>query len=325
MRFPYCLCLVAFLSVYASPGVSVTSQCDVENFNNIYFLIGLDSIAEVSDYFGQIPEKFPLNIDDSIAVKYGERKRLVSYFDDRNLNILKNHRELFIDVIVDIPTYRGDREKVYFKNNNDGSASVDIFEVRQYKRKNSALDKHELFGRIKRNLRPILIDKIKSIPDLSVSNIKTKMLVEHNEALYIYSHFGNALGAISLDRLHISNYGVPNTFSLLKFELDTDRQLKYEEINKIKMLFCSTSEDLKKRYPKIKVFDRFGYTELYNLALRSLPTRKIFQDYPVLYKLGQIIVLLLLGYIFLYLFVSRYTGNSSHRITTVRNRKKNHE
>ena len=302
-------------------------SCGREDFQNAYYLIGVESIAAISEFFFSIPSTYRLSEDSSFIVHYGRKNRLQTYFDDNDLSLLNQQRELSLTLNQDMPKYKREREVVFYKDNSTTPAQVTNYEARRYNKKISPLDKHVILGRIQRRLRPLLIAKLESLPGVSVNNIGVGLKIEHRESVLMYRHYGNNYGAVTLDRFHLSNYGVPNTFSLLRFEIDASmqQQLQQHERDELYQVFCRASQGFQQRYPQLQLSRQFGYAEFHQLAETLLPTRMLFAKYPILYKVGQIIILALIGALFLCLFLGRYTKHKGYRAIVTGQQKANHE
>lgn len=318
---------ISLLSTNVLSDESSVASCEREGFQNSYYFIDVETIADVSDFFVQIPDIYLISDDSYFSVEYGQRNRVETYFDDNNLNLLKFNRELVLILNEEIPEYKSEREEAVFRDNSTTPSNVISFEAKRYNKKSSALDKHVFFGRIKRRLRPQLIENLELLTGVSIANVGAELKVGHRETILMYRHYGKNYGAITLDRVHISNYGVPNTFSLLKFEINSKNQdqLKKIERENLHKVFCGASEQLKKHYPQMLMFNRFGYAEFYKLAENLLPTRRLFSQYPKVYELGQIIVLIMIGCLFLYLLIGRYSKHKGYRSITTQSKKKTHE
>ena len=310
-------------SVWASEDAN--AKCGRDGFNNVAYLIDVDYISSVSAFFNQIPETYFGSSSNLLVISRGTKSRLETYFDDNDLSLLENNRELLISVEENLPSYRVGREQVVFRDNN--LDSTDFFEVRRYKKKATPLDKHELFGRVKRKQRQVLIDKLQVTSQSTVEEFGVKLQVRHQEIVQLYRHFGIAYGAITLDQFNISNFGIANTFSLLKFELYLDETRKLEENERIYLInsFCEANSNFKSKFEDIPPYSSFGYRVYYQLALGLLPSRSLFKKYPLLYEVGQIFVLVIIGFLIVYLFIGRYTKRQNYRKVMTRKLEIDHD
>ncbi len=288
------------------------SRCDGKVFVNSTYFISVNHIELTSKFFSQIPSTFFKNNDELFVVSRGEKSRVENYFDDSELSLLKNNLELINTLDINLPVYRAGREQVILKNNT--TDSIYTFETRQYMKKATPLDKHILFGSIKRNQRLSLIDMLNVVTG-SVENFDVNLQIQHKEVVQLYRHFGIEYGAITLDRFQISNFGIPNTFTLLKFEIffDLINDLEVNERKYLVKSFCQTTTEFGNTFPEIPVSHQYGYQNYYQLATKLLPNRSLLKKYPILYQIGQIFVLTIIGFLFIYLLVGRYKKNNSYR------------
>lgn len=296
-----------------------TQQCSNGVFFDSYFLIEVEDIASVSAFFQQIPAQLSSENDELFAVTVGSKDRVETYFDDTHSTLLKNDQELILNLHTNLPVYRLEREHVDLNNRIPGRLKNDIFEVKNYNKKVTALDKHELFGRVKRNQRPLLIEKLKVFINDPVVDIEKKLQVEHEEVVQLYSHYGEGYGEITWDKFYVSNFGLSKTYSLFKFQLysDLSSQLSPSESKYLNQYFCNTYAEFINSFPHIPVYYQFGYKSYHFLAESLFPLKSFFEKYPALFSLGQIVILILVGFLFMTLFIGRYTKGQHYRHVVV--------
>src|SRR5687768_11711845 len=88
--FPYkftCLAAVWLLAAsvaHALPGEVEPSDC--ENMSGTHYLINIEDIAMVSGFYQQISERYFKELKDFEGI-VGERRRVETYYDFRNLQI----------------------------------------------------------------------------------------------------------------------------------------------------------------------------------------------------------------------------------------------
>ncbi|MCK5666256.1 MAG: hypothetical protein KAI17_22350 [Thiotrichaceae bacterium] len=320
----------AFLLLLFSANVwsqESTLQCSNGAFLDSYFLIEVEDIAGVSTFFQQIPAQFFTENDELFAITVGSKDRVETYFDDTSSTLLKNDQELILNLHTNLPVYRLDREHVDLNSSAPGSIRNDIFEVKNYNKKVTALDKHELFGRVKRNQRPLLIDKLKVFVNDPVVDIEKRLQVEHEEVVQLYSHYGEGYGEITWDKFYVSNFGLSKTYSLFKLQIysDLSSQLSQSENKYLNQYFCNTYAEFINRFPHIPVYHQFGYNHYHFLAELLFPLKSFFEKYPALFSLGQIVILIMVGFLFMYLFIGRYTKGQHFRQVVVNKYQKRDE
>ena len=307
--------ILAFSSGYSpSSRASDTNNafCESSEFSSRYFLLEANDVGLVSTFFGSFFEQYFQDFDPFLS-KSGERSRIERYFDSRDLDLHENDAELVLIVDKNLPSYRAGRERIVFRDEINGVKFE--FEVKKYNKKISAFDKHALFGKVRRKDRQMLIDKLKSIGLSSVNQVDETLQVNHEELVVLFSHFGTHLAEISLDKFHISNFGLPNTYTLLKFEIFKEKLsgLKANEKKQLNSAFCDLVNDFQHKFSSLKPVGSFGYEQYTDLANKLLPSRSFYQRYPVAFEFGQIFVLVLIGFLILYLFLGRYSQGVSYR------------
>lgn len=305
------LLIVFLISIKLVNAGAINDQvqtCMKNGFVNSYYLIDLADISEVSSFYRQMGNSIFNELEDFSAIK-GKRDRISTYYDFDDLELLKARKELFITLDINLPRYRTEREKIYYiKNLADKSDSIS-FEVKNYNKKTGPLDKHPLFRRIKRSERPILINEMKSVSNKVAENISEKIKVESTEIVYLITRYGIGHGAITLSSFNISNFGIANTSAVLKIELFPDKieKLLPNEHQYVNALFCQTRELFQKQFPHLKSNNWFGYADYQNLAIKALPSHNFFKQHPLLFSVGQIIILSFIGFLILVLLLGRYT------------------
>ena len=288
--------------------------CDSQHFNNVYYLVEPEKVTGVSLFFKNLFNDDFENIEPFTS-RVGNRNRIVNYYDTRLTSIMNTGHELYHTKDENLPDYRSGREKIIYRENKSSPGFNSSYEVRRYNKKATALDKHPLFGKIRRKERYLLLDQLKQLDDFELSSLTRHMTVEHEELVFLVSHFSSHTAAVILDKFHISNFGLPNTHTLLKFEIYPDqmKQLVAQEVYGLNRAMCNLTQQFQEKFPSIKPLNTFGYQQYIHLANLQLPSRIYFQRYPWLFTLGQILVLLFIGFLILYLLLGRYKHAKHYR------------
>jgi hypothetical protein len=281
--------------------------CNIQDSPNIYYQVGVADVEAVSLYYNKLSEDHFSEIDSFTAIK-GKRERIETFYDTRELSYLQNEIELFHMVNTKLPLYREDREHVVYNNNSELNPLLKHYEVKRYNKSNTALDKHPLFGRVKRKERPDLLAVLSVQNKIAPVEIAPKLKVEHQEVVYLVTHYGNPYAEITMDQFHIVNFGVPNTNTLLKYHVYPNHldELNKQERDTLYNAFCSARRGFEERFPYLTPLSRFGYTEYTAMATAMLPGRVYFQRHLWLFKLGQVFVLIFCSFLVIYLILGRY-------------------
>ena len=307
-----------FLLVASGSSVAEYGEfpCNGLKSSNAYYLLGIADIEEVSRYFQTLSESHFKEIESFSAI-VGQRDRLVTFYDTKDLGLLNQGIELLHVVDKKLPAYREDRESIYYRDDNDSITDIKRFEVKRYNKKVAPLDKHPLFGRVKRNQRENLADSISQRINAAPETISPYLKVEHQEVVYLVSHYGSPYAEITLDKFHIINFGVPNTSTLIRYEIypNSEFELTKRELDDLNAVFCSAQKEFTRRFPEIKPMSWFGYADYQRLATEILPSRVFFQRYPILFQLGQIAVLSFCGFLMIYLILGRYHKKVIYKVT----------
>ena len=301
-------CVLFFQTAHAS--------CD-KNFTHLYYEVELSEVPATSVFFNQMRDKY-FGETTNISGIVGNRTRSIVYYDSDTLDLLNNNSELYYVVDEQIPNYRTSRETIIYRRSLTTRGKQQVFEAKKYNRKSVPLDKHPLFGRVKRRERADLITSLSEFNENPAEQIKAVLEVKHEEVVYLFTRFGTTYGEIVLDKFHISSYGVPNTFTSLRFELFADKiyQLTDDEQHTITNMFCNTMLGFQNQFPSMRGVAQFNYADYFKLAIELLPTRMFFHRYPVVFQLGQIIILTVISFLVLYLLVGRYSRKQFYSLRT---------
>ena len=301
----------------ASPGDSL-GACQGEAFENSYFLLEPADFYKASVFYLQLPDQ-NAPTDGGLKNLAGERVRLKTFYDDQSHSLLDNGLELASSVITSLPAHQEERDGITLVDHAFTPAQQINYEVRRYKRKTTALDKHPLFSRIKRSERPLLIEYLKSRAGVQdPEQVQARLTVEEQESIRLYRYFGVAYGSISMTAIHINSYGMENSFMALKFEIfpDSVENLNSQELAHLSDVLCRSQLAFATHHPELQALPWLGYSHYYHLAEKLLPNRALFDRYPLLYRLGQVFSLLFIGFLVMYLAIGRYRQTDKHRRLT---------
>jgi hypothetical protein len=304
-------------SATASADDDSPTSCENKSFDNIYYLIDKNDFYSASIFFQKIEV-----IDSEKETKYesliGEKDSSSIYYDFDDFALLKENKELVYNLEKDLLKFFPEREEIIFIDKQSSPEIINNFEIKIYKKKISALDKHPLFSRIKRIQRPILIDLLTNISNSLPESISESLKIEFTDNVHFITLYRLNYGAITLSRFSISNYGVANTSLLFKIEKFYNKQIDVmdHEEKYLDAFFCHVEEKFIAQFPHIKSKSWFGYRHYNQIANDNLPTRELFRKYPEIYSIGQIIILIFIGFLFIYLVLGRYSKSDSYRNTS---------
>ena len=295
----------------------VTPSCSGNYFQDSYYLFAPADFDKASRFYLSLPEQ-ESSADHELKSLTGERLRTEIYYDDETASLLKSGVELSSSVIENLAGYDPERESIVFVDRTLDPVERIRFQVRRYSRRTTELDKHPLFGKVKRGDRESLTGKLGSwLNTESVNAIRPSLEIEHRELNQLYRYFGIGYGAITLAEVNINVYGLDKYLVVLKFELFRDKieALTELELQTLSGVLCDHEQAFRKTYPGLKPLPWLGYATYSRLADDALPHRNLFQRRPLIYKLGQVLVLAGFGFLVLYLLIGRYSRHVSYRIS----------
>ena len=316
------LLLVVFISfgvintVEASQGKEPSHpSCEHDGFINRYYLLDIESVNSVLSFYKQLPAYILNNNNTTFVLDLGQRTIKNLYFDFNDYSLLKNNQELYLSNHINLPNYRIEREKIVFADHASTTRQQHVFEAKRYNKKVTALDKHQLFSRVKRSERQTLSDLIRLKNDTSVEQMVETIEINHDQQVMLFQHFGESIGEVVFDIFSISNFGIPNTHYLFKLEIFQKKikDLKQQERLQLNRFYCQIDDPIQKNLPNLTPISNFGYQSYFQLAEQQLPNRKFLNNYPVVFKLGQVLVLTFIGFLVIYLLLGRYSKKDTYR------------
>ena len=311
--FPVIL-YASFISVSNASENSIQDRCQNRIFNNTYYLI--DNVyADHTSVFLQNILKSNIDQEVNFIGFVGVKDRVTTYYDFDDMELLKSNKELVHILDIDLPQYHPGKQIISYINNEFKPSVINNYEVKNYKKTISPMDKHPLFGRIKRKERTSLINSLYPVSRNSPETITESLVMNSKEKVHLVTLYGIPYGSVTLSQFTITNYGVPNTSLLLKIEKNNSshNQLTIYEKERLNLYLCSMSEQFHRQIPDIKASGQFGYAEYNKIATRNLPTRSLFRKYNLVFTIGQIISLGLTGFLIIWLFLGRYSKSNSYR------------
>ncbi len=304
-----CLMACAVANVYAEN--LEQDACENKGFDNAYYLLNKKDYAAASTFFQEIP---PMK-KGKFYIFPGERERVSTYYDFEDLAILNSGKELVYTLDENLPKYFKEREQVRYIDKPESHSNITSFKVKRYSKKTSSLDKHPLYGKIKRKERPSLIEWLSSFSRNSPELVKEVLRIKSTDSIYFVTFYGDTVAEIAISYFTVSNFGVPNTTMLLKIEKINKNQeeLTIDERKDFESYLCQVNNDLKSQFLDAESYPWFGYEQYNKIALDNFPGRRFFQKYPELYVIGQIMCLSFIGFLIISLLLGRYSKSTAYR------------
>jgi len=292
---------------------SSLNSCDNQDFDNAYYLLDKNDIIGVTDFYNRMHLLFSSEKTNFLTLM-GQRDIITTFYDFDNMELHNANKELVHTLDKNLPDYRVEKEQISYIDKLTTPVNVRRFEVKNYNRKISPLDKHPFFSRVKRKERSILIDHLSTISKDSPELVSESLKMQSTEKVGLITLFGIPHAAITLGYFTISNIGVPNTSLLLKIEIfhDSQDELKEHEKKYLNTLLCRIDEEFHRRFPDIKSYSWFGYVEYNKLATNFQPSHAYFRKHPEIFLIGQIICLAFIGFLLIHLILGRYSRQASY-------------
>jgi len=304
----------SFISASNASEKSIQDRCQKRIFSNTYYLVDNIYAQHTSAFLQNILKPDIYQKANFIGFE-GLRDRVSTYYDFDDLELLHSNKELVHIIDTGLPQYHPGKQIISYINNEVKPAVINNYAVKNYKKTISPMDKHPLFGRIKRKERDSLIKSLNPVSSKSPETITESLVINSKERVHLVTLYGIPYGSVTLSQFTAINYGVPNTSLLLKLEKHSglqDRLKKYED-EQLNLFLCSVNEHFHFQFPNIKPSERFGYVEYNKIASQNLPTRSLFREYGLVFTIGQIISLGLTGFLIIWFFLGRYTRSNNYR------------
>jgi hypothetical protein len=313
------LCLIIAYVISSLANIAMADEdfldtCKNKEFQNTYYhLLNNNDIAAASFFFHQVPVLTP-NEEFRFLGLIKQWDKSITYYDYDNLQLLNANKALAHVIENHLPKYV-QRETIKFIEQPTQPDSSTDYDVKYYNKKLTLLDKHPLFGKVKRKDRPVLINKLYAINKAKPESISESLKVDSIEKVKLITYFGTPYAAITLSRLTVTDYAIPNISYLLKFEIFYSNLNKstVDEKNALNNFLCILDKQFQSQLPHIQSSSWFGYTQYYKFAETVLPSRTFFRRFPELYSWGQIFSLVLLGFLFIYLVLGKYSKRANYR------------
>jgi len=316
--------ILIFISASVSSEENFDIQtCQQQDFVNSYHLIDVDDMNAVSLFYKQIGDSNFIDLG-YISSIVGKRKRITTYYDFDDLAVLNASKEIIHIVDDNLPDFRMEREQVNYIDNQIAERNTISLEVKRYNKKVAKLDKHPLFSRIKRSDRKLLIDNLSTISAKQPNNLSVKLNVESTDIVDLINYYNIPIGSVTLSNFNLSSIGIPKLYSLLSFEIfnNSNTYLTKSENKEVNAAFCKIHNDFQQQFPYINKSLHFGYAEYYELTLKDYSHLLLLKKYPVLFDIGQILILTLLGFFLIKLSSGRYIKKNNYKKTTYSRRLK---
>jgi len=302
-------------SVNASSDSSSPEQCFLHRNNNILYQVKLDDVLEVNQFIGEeLSGKLKQIPDSNFKFISGVRNKEEIYYDTKDEILYQTDRSLSHSVTSTLPKYNSERERIFLGQIGDGEFIKEAFEVRRYATKSQRFDKHPIIGKIKRNERQIVFEKL-GLDDAQLSELSENIRVVHDQYVFIVSLYGTPVLELALTGLYSSSYGISTNRILLGMEIlpTTIGYLQDGEKYYLNELACSMDSTVNSKLDLIPFSEDITYGHLISDLNEKFSYRHKFRKYPLLIKVSQAIFLTFFGFLFLYLLLGRYVRDSSVR------------
>jgi hypothetical protein len=283
---------------------------------NSYFVVDSIHINPVIHFFSGLKDN-NYNQLDGFGTIVGSRNKKLYFFDYPKDFLLAQNKELLMIIDESQPLYSKTRRTIHYFDSTIALVKNE-FTYKHYNKRSSVLDKHPLLAWVKRKERIQLLNLLPENP-YSVEQLKLKLSVEQEQLALLLQHYGHSVIEVSLNNFHIDNYGVPNLIFIFKLEvLSGYLTLTEKEKDYVNSLTCTIKQQFNDSFPTLSLKKYYGYKDYHSQALKQLPSRYFFTTYPILFKIGQVLVLVLIGALILFLILGRYNAQRMYSIKRTR-------
>ena len=277
------------------------------------YILEYDQILPASIFFKSLQTLLPADPEKKLTSISGQLELTTTFFDTNNRAALNNNAQISLTTNHRLPGYRENRESVTVKK---GEKSLS-YTTKNYTQKENSDDKHKLIGRISRKQRP---DFYRELQNAGINNpleVREVLRVETDSVTRQYQFLGDPVATVSIKSHEISNFGLPTRLSTFEIRrIGKARNLSQIEEKTLNSRLCAIEQEIKKQIPGIRKITTGEYQLYTEKAQETLPTHLLFSSTPWLFKLGQIVILSIIGFLLIYLINGRHQANRQHRVTT---------
>ena len=231
------------------------------------------------------------------------------YFDTDDLSLLNHDAELLLKTKLNLSKYNKQREQVLFKSATDNVNSEDdlLLSTKEYNRKLNPIDKHPLLGKVKRSERELLLSRLEEHIQTSIAELTPVFTVNQRRLSHTLSELRTPYVGATLSQSKITSHGLSSLIVVAGFETyhqpmaSITEQAQSALKNPVVQAHCS----FKSEFPQFRPLSKIGYRQYYMSVTEKFPALSFFRKYPLIFNVGQILVLTLIGFLILYLIINR--------------------
>lgn len=299
--------LVAMCTVHSSHAL----ECEDGSGINQSYIFSVGEFVSVARFVIQMPPVYFKGMQ-YFSGESGRRVREQIFYDDDELNLLESSQGLSHIIKSNLQDYRQDKEVAVYSDGTISPSSEKLFSLTRYNKKLSSLDKHPLFQRVKRKERAELLERIKSNGVQRAVELIPSLRIEHDELVYLITRYGQTFVEVKLDKFQLDNFGLGRSHLVLSIDADQGQygSLTDDERIEISSRICRLHEDIQGLFTNAEQRSEIGYQFFSQIADQENPARRVFIKYPIIFKMGQVGLLSLIGFLLLYLLLGHYRKES---------------
>ena len=311
--------LLSALSIYHDRAEADNKQCKIDDLGDLHLPITSNEVAKASGLLQTFLEKIPTDAYYFIN-SFGTLKEKVTFFDSNSLELRSSGKQIFTVQSETFPDYRPESFQIY-SNILSEQNTVSAIGDRRYNRQTSQLDKHPLFSRVKRSERAVLLAKLNELTKQPALLISPKLELSRTRVGNLVRHYDQPLLSIYLDDNTISTFSIPNHQFVISINVFQNNlyNLNENELKVASKIYCQLTEDIETLFGRQPLPGVADYQYFLNQLGEMFPLYERFLTNPTLYKLVQIIILLLIsGFVYLTATLLVKEKSSASRVVSVK-------
>lgn len=301
--------------LFLAASCTATDFCEGASESQIIYLPAPGELPRVSNFFHTRLKQFSAehgSLSDSVTRHDIEE----IYFDTPDFQLYRDGHAVSISTDRSRPEYEEARRKVRLS----AAESETDFRTRQYRRRISALERHPLTGIVRRRELGALLSLLSAWGISESKRLLPVLRVEHAMLSHSLDVYGQTWAGMSLDRIRVTTHGLYREFVVLRFsrgagEYPVLTSAEQQALERAwRQMVCGFQID----FPHAGAGQPMGYRQYQAIADRLLPWQRFFTRYPLLFRLGQAVILSGIAFLVLYLVIGRHRLRPVTRVCVCR-------
>lgn len=234
------------------------------------------------------------------------KTRQEEFFDTPKFRLYRQGAALYLHKNTFLTKYNTQKLRVFFQQS--ANEPLMVFSAQQYKKKSNEIERHPLFGILKKKQRPELKKILKNQSITHISELKPILNVDHTIQSYPVYLYYTQLAEIQLDHATTDVYGFEKNNLIFRYQvfpanianhLTPFQQQHAEQL--LSDLRCYFTQEIS----AFKPIRELDYHYYYEQVEKEFPWYSFFSRFPMVFKLGQIVLLCAFGFLIICLLLLR--------------------